>query len=176
MSRKKNFTVKLVAGASFEEKRDAATYGDTRTVETMQIVEGWANHVAFFDGGGWDRLASVGVEGKALASKNRKRNRALILDHLAEEMIKACNTGDGSFFKKLAADFEAHKKPACAVRAWLQDHRDRGPLLEVKRLHIFVQTYLQRNFDLAWFAKVVKEVGFPTKPDRIGRPKKNSGN
>ena len=176
MSRKKNFTAKLVKDAPFQEKHDAAIYGDTRTVETMQIVEGWGNWVVFYDKGGWGRLAALGFEGKALASKNRKRNRTIILDHLAEEMTKACNTGDGTFFAKLAADFESQKKPACAVRAWLLGRRERGPLLEVKRLHAFAQTYLQRTFDLAWFAKVVKEVGFPTKPDRIGRPKKNSGN
>lgn len=181
MSRKKNFTAKLWKDAPLQEKHDAAIYGDSRSVETMQIVEGWGNDVVFYDEGGGDRMAAMGAPAdKALARKNRKRTSGLILAHLEKELTKAYNSGDGSFFTKLAADFKSHKNPAEPVRAWLcgdmSIHKDGHGTL--KELHHFAECWLNRvgKIDRDWFAKVVKEVGYPTKPDRVGRPRKNSVN
>lgn len=164
MSRKKKFTAKLVKDAPIEEKRDAAIYGDTRTVETMQIVEGWGNYVVFYDEGGWDRMAALGAPvDKALNRKNRKRIRALILAHLEKELTKAYTSGDGSFFAKLGADFEAHKRPVEPARARLASLRVIHPNLRPKNkvLQAIAEAAQGRPMHERTVKRLRKELGFP---------------
>lgn len=173
MSRKKNFTAKLVKDAPLQEKHDAAIYGDTRTVETMQIVEGWGNYVVFYDEGGWDRMAALGAPAnKALDRKNRKRVRGLILAHLEIELTKASKSGDGSFFAKLAADFEAHKYPDDPARARLASLRLIHPnlRLKTKTLRAVAEAAQGRPMNERTAKRLRKELGFPK--GEGGRPAK----
>lgn len=164
MSRKKRFTAKLVKNAPIQEKLDAATYGDNRTVETMQIVEGWGNYVVFYDEGRWNQMAALGAPvDKRLNRKNRERVRALILEHLEKELTKAFTSGDGSFFVKLGADFEAHKRPVEPARARLASLRVIHPNLRPKNkdLRRIAEEAQGRPMNWRTALRLRKELGFP---------------
>lgn len=177
MSRKKNSTLKAMAGEPVGTKAAIATYGWKWNFSAWRFVNNWDQIFRMDDSTFRKKLLGRDL---TIAEKAKwKRIRREAWAWFEQKLRLDIESGNGAFFRQLADAIELRKRPVDPVRSLLLrdmlsadpiSPQSKGDIIE----HIKAMTGLAispRQLD-----RILKEIGFPSLHGKQGRPKKSDNN